>query len=159
MKLLKYLVPIVLLVAVTGCNQTEDPATLPAISNPSALAASVTVVEVDIIPHNPANRINCAGKNRLISVAIITTDDFDAMDVDHATVNFEGAYEAHIDDETGEPVRHTIDVNGDGDLDLVLHFLYRKTDLNCDSKEGCLTGEIYLGGDIYGCDFIKMFHK
>lgn len=89
----------------------------------------------------------------------MTTAAFDATTVDHATVEFEGAYEAHIDDLTGEPVRHEVDVDEDGKLDLVLHFLYRVTDLTCESTEGCLTGETFGGVSIQGCDFVSMFRK
>ncbi|NIM48758.1 MAG: hypothetical protein GTN78_10340, partial [Gemmatimonadales bacterium] len=84
-------------------------------------------VDIDIKPGSDPNSINCNNENGVVTVAILTTEDFDALTVDHATVTFEGASETHVDKKTGEPRRHEEDVDGDGDTDLVLHFRFGDT--------------------------------
>ncbi len=159
MKQLKYIMPVIalfLLVLMLGCNRADEPTEISSVGYGQVILPYIEV-EVNIQPHHPTSRVNCMAKNRLIAVGIMTTPDFDAADVDHATVCFEGAYEAHIDPETGEPVRHLYDVDEDGDKDLILHFLYRKTDLDCGSTQGCLSGETLDHVPIQGCDAINMF--
>lgn len=161
-KQLKLIVPAVLLLAslafIFSCNQSDDRAVTGSTKLSQFVVADLEV-PVDIVPHKPSNRVICTAANRLVAVAIMSEDGFDAMTVDHATVVFEGATEAHIDPETGEPVRHEIDVDEDGDLDLVMHFLFKETELTCDSEEGCLYGETFDGVSIWGCDKINMFAR
>lgn len=58
--------------------------------------------------------------NGQIAVAIFTTDDFDATQVDASSVIFAGALAVQSALE---------DVDGDGDLDMVLHFNTQDTNL------------------------------
>jgi hypothetical protein len=74
-------------------------------------------VTIDIKPGSDPNSINVAS-NGQISVAVFTTDDFDATKIDASTVVFAGAYAVQSVLE---------DVDGDGDLDMVLHFLTQDT--------------------------------
>jgi DNA-binding beta-propeller fold protein YncE len=76
------------------------------------LAMTAISVAIDIIPGEFPNSIN-PQSNRVIPVAILTTDTFDAITVDPLTVEFgpNGATEAH-----GRG--HIEDVDGDGDNDL-----------------------------------------
>jgi hypothetical protein len=76
--------------------------------------SSTVNVKMDIKPLSKQNSINCQNQNGVITVAILTTDDFDATTVDHTTVLFEGAEETHIDKQTGLPRRHEEDVDNDG---------------------------------------------
>jgi hypothetical protein len=120
---------------------------------------NVIIVDIDIKPGSDPNSINCKVKpnqNADIAVAILTTDDFDAMTVDHTTVSFEGAFETHVDKKTGEPRRHEEDVDDDGDIDLLFHFRYGDTGLTCASTEGMLVGETYDGTPIEGTDAVRM---
>ena len=76
-------------------------------------------VEIDVKPGSDPNSINLAS-NGVIAVAIFTTDDFDAALVDASTVVFAGASAV-----CGAPE----DVDGDGDLDMVLYFRVQDTNL------------------------------
>lgn len=86
----------------------------------------------------------------VIPVAILTTDDFDATTVDPLSVEFgpAGAIEAHG---TG----HIEDADGDGDLDLVLHFKTQEGGIQCGDTEASLTGETFGGQAIEGSDSVK----
>ena len=122
-------------------------------------ASSVTCeteVTIDIKPGGFPNSVNCENPNENIPVAILTTENFDATNIDHTTVTFEGASEIHVNQETGEPRRHEEDVDGDGDLDLVFHFHLIDTNLTCNSNEGTLIGETFDGQAIRGTDSVRM---
>ncbi len=127
--------------------------------NPSFLAITplppTISVAIDIKPSSDPNSINCTNDKGVIPVAILTTPDFDATTVDHTTATFEGATETHIDKKTGLPRRHEEDVDGDGDTDLVFHFRYGDTNLDCSSTEGTLTGETFDGTPIEGTDAVR----
>jgi hypothetical protein len=116
----------------------------------------VIPVEIDIKPGSDPNSINCQNKKEVITVAVLTTDDFDAMIVDHTTVSFEGATETHVNKSSGEPRRHEEDVDGDEDVDLVFHFRLGDTTLSCESTEGMLIGETVDGIPIEGIDAVRM---
>jgi len=111
---------------------------------------------LDIKPGSDPNSINCNNDQGVITVAILTTDDFDATTVDHTTVTFEGASETHVNRRSGEARRHEEDVDGDGDTDLVLHFRLGDTTLTCGSTEGSLTGVTFGGMAIELTDSVRM---
>jgi uncharacterized repeat protein (TIGR01451 family) len=117
----------------------------------------VIPVDIDIKPGSDPNSINCDSQNMkkgVIPVAILTTDTFDATSVDHTTVAFEGANESHR--KRGRVQRHEQDVDGDGDIDLLLHFKLKKTSLDCTSTSGSLTGQTFVGHNIFGTDTVRM---
>ena len=118
-------------------------------------AQSPTLIEIDIKPKSDPNSINCKNPKGVITVAILTTDDFDATTVAHTTVSFEGASETHVNKKSGNPKRHEEDVDGDGDTDLVLHFRLGDTDLTCEYTQGALTGKTFEGQAIEGADDIS----
>jgi hypothetical protein len=109
---------------------------------------SVIEVEIDIKPGSWPNSINLNQKGR-IPVAILTTEDFDAATVDPATVVFGPA--------AAVPVHYAMeDVDGDGDVDLILHFITAEIGLDEDSEEATLTGQTYDEMDIVGTDAVRI---
>lgn len=84
------------------------------------------------------------------SVADGDETDFDAAEVDPLSVAFGpgGAAEAH-----GKG--HIEDVDGDGDLDLMLHFRMQESGIRCGHTEAELTGETYDGERIAGVDTFR----
>jgi glycerophosphoryl diester phosphodiesterase len=106
-------------------------------------------VEIDIKPGSDSNSINPFSRG-VIPVAILTTEDFDALTVDEETVRF-GPAEA----EKKHKQAHVEDVEGDGDLDLVLHFRTHDTGMARGDTEACVTGESYEGVPIVACDSVR----
>jgi beta-glucanase (GH16 family) len=88
---------------------------------------------------------NSGNGNGVIPVALLTTDTFDATSVDHTTVRFGDAAEAHASMQTGVAQRHEEDYDGDGDVDLVFHFRADETGYDCDTTHLTLTGETFDG--------------
>lgn len=119
------------------------------ISDPGGLGlgASITVV-IDIKPGSFPNSINPRSQG-VIPVAILTTGTFDAAAVDAATVRF-GA--------TGTEAvpRHAAlkDVDGDGDINMILHFDTQSTGIWCGDTAALLTGETDDGQAFEGSDSI-----
>jgi hypothetical protein len=106
-------------------------------------------ISIDIKPATFPNSINPKSRGR-IPVAILSTSFFDATDADPATILF-GANGLEA-----APVQSAIeDVNGDGRMDLVLHFLTQETGITCETSSVSLTGETFSGVKITGSDFIE----
>jgi parallel beta-helix repeat protein len=110
----------------------------------------VTTVSIDVKPGSDSNSIN-PKSNGVIPVAILTTANFDAASVDPLSVKFgpNGAMEAH-----GQG--HHEDVDGDGDLDLLLHFKTAESGIQCGDTTVSLTGVTYSGQAITGSDAIEI---
>ena len=106
-------------------------------------------ISIDIKPDSFPNTINPRSKGK-IPVAILTTDSFDATSVDPTTVLF-GPTGSEV-----APVHSALeDVDGDGDIDLVLHFVTQHTAITCGNASASLTGSTFSGVKIKGTDSIE----
>lgn len=115
----------------------------------------VTPLEIDIKPGSFPNPIKLTSRG-VIPVAILSTEAFDATTVDPASVCFGDAEDASERDCSEAHGRgHIQDVDGDADLDLVLHFERRETGIGSGDTEACLTGEISSSQLIEGCDSVR----
>ncbi len=117
-------------------------------------------VAIDVKPGSGVNPVN-PGSKGVLPVAVLTTAsadgeplDFDPWDetsgVDPSSVVFGpsgGAHHVHANP-------HAEDVDGDGDLDMLLHFRVRETGIECGQTEAPLAGETWDGQAIVGSDSI-----
>jgi hypothetical protein len=102
-------------------------------------------ITIDIKPGSWPNAFNL-NPNGVTSIAVLTTDDFDAMTVDPTTITIE-----HY----AVPLRWSIeDVDGDGDLDMVFKFARVDLDLHEDTTSLTLYGKNLDGFDIAGEDAV-----
>ena len=109
----------------------------------------VLPVTIDVKPDSFPNSVNPKSKG-VIPVAVLTTDDFDATTIDPLSVKF-GTNEAGEVHDVG----HEEDVDGDGDIDLLLHFSTQATGIACGDTSVTLTGETFDGQTIQGTDSIQ----
>ena len=99
----------------------------------------------------------CNNSKGVVRVALLTTDSFDALSVDHNTVRFGDAAETHRNKKTGLAIRHETDFDRDGDRDLVFHFRAGRTGYECDTTDFTLTGETFDGQSINAAAFGRDF--
>jgi WD40 repeat protein len=117
---------------------------------------SEPVIAIDIKPNSDTNSVNPRSRG-VIPVAILTAStangdsfDFDAWTVDPATLAF-GPDGAAIKHSSG----HAEDVDGDGDIDMMLHFPTRETGLACSDTELTLTGATFDGSEFIAFDSVR----
>ena len=115
----------------------------------TTITPPVLTIALDIKPGGFPNSINPASKG-VIPVAILSDGTFDATTVDPATVRF-GAIGTEA-----APVQYALeDVDGDGQLDMIVHFANQSTGIVCGTTTGVLTGNTSSGQAIRGTDSIK----
>jgi hypothetical protein len=110
-------------------------------------------VDIDIKPGSDPNSINL-GSNGVIPVAILSSESFDATQVDPDTVTLAGA-EVAVRGKGNRSLAHHEDVNGDGLLDLVVQVETENLDSGAfQDGTAILTGETFGGRLIQGQDEI-----
>jgi hypothetical protein len=108
------------------------------------------IVGIDIKPGSDPNSIN-PSLGGVLAVAILGSDRFDTADVDVATLAF-GPSAAPFDHSHGP---HFEDVNGDGYMDLVSHYLIEATGISFGDMAACVVGETVDGWVFEGCDSVR----
>lgn len=104
---------------------------------------------IDIKPGGNVNSINLKSKG-VVPVAVLTTENFDALNIDSESVIFAGAYAVRWQVE---------DVDGDQDNDVLFHFKTEDlTDLSSDGTEAVLTGSTIDGIPFSGMDSVNIVH-
>ncbi len=122
---------------------------LPAMRGSSSPKDKEFLVTIDINPGVFPTAIT-PGRSELISVAVLSTGDFDATTVDPNSVLF-GANGTEA-----TPLNFTkVDVNGDGRLDAIFQFEMEYTGLVCGSASAVLTGKTFAGRDIKGTHAVE----
>lgn len=115
-----------------------------------ATMTPATQIVIDIKPGSSQNVIN-TGANGVIPVAVLSTPTFDATAVAPLSVRF-GPGEAVECHGKG----HIEDVDGDGDLDLLLHFRTEDADIRKEDVTATLSGRTIWARRIVGTDGVKV---
>ena len=110
-------------------------------------------VAIDIKPGAFPNSINL-GSNGVVPVAILSTANFDAKDVDIASITLAGASVRLKGNAT--PMASFQDVNGDGRLDLVVQINTEALELNSTDTLAVLHAKTKSGSPIIGLDSIRV---
>lgn len=110
-------------------------------------------VTIDIKPGNYPNSIKLQDTGN-IPVAIFSSDTFDASTIDVASLELNGAGVRII---KGKGLQYSFeDVNGDGLLDLMVHFDRGALQLTIGDTVATVTGMILDGNHIQGTDSVKV---
>jgi len=112
-------------------------------------------VDLDIKPGSDRNPVNPRSRG-LLPVTVFSSDSFDVTDIDPDTVRLAGASIA-VRGKHGKYMAHPEDIDGDGLLDLVVHFDTQDLCLD-DLRCGCalLSGSTRDGRQFEGCDQITL---
>jgi hypothetical protein len=116
-------------------------------------AIYVTVVGIDIKPGSDPNSINL-GAEGVVPVAVLGTPDFDASTVDASSLFLSGSA-VRLKGKSGN-AGSLEDVDGDGDLDLVVQFYIDQLALEEGATEAALAGTLLDGTPIVGYDSVRV---
>ena len=116
-------------------------------------AGKIAPLVIDIKPGSFPNSINLGSKGK-VPVAVLSTETFDATTLDVSSISFAGA--PVVIKNNGTFQASFEDVNGDGRLDLVLHFSTQALSLTSSSTEATLTGSTNTGRCVSGTDSVNI---
>lgn len=133
-------------------NRALTQAEIQALVNAGSAGKTIPI-KLDIKPDGVPNSINL-GSNGNVPVAILSTVTFDAATVNPTSVHLAGAPVKAKNN--GKLMASLEDVNGDGRLDLVLHFATAAMLLNENSTEAKLTALTHNGRCISGTDSVNI---
>ncbi len=111
-------------------------------------------VEINLNPGSEDNQINLNSKG-LVTIAVLTREGFDATTIDPATVRFAEAPVA-VRGAKAHLMASIEDVDGDGNLDLVLHFQVQDLQLESGVTQAVLTGQTYSGEQVRGSGIVSV---
>ncbi|KAB1187685.1 MULTISPECIES: hypothetical protein [Haloferax] len=117
---------------------------------------SIQEVSIDIKPGSDLNPVNPRSAG-VIPVAILGTADFDPSSVDVGSLRF--GSESAVGGGAGASAAHgghLEDVDGDGIVDLVLHFPVQDTGFGDGDELGIIVGQLDDGTNISGSDGVKV---
>ena len=137
----------------TGQVTKDVPDSLPELQNtlvPASDESQPNGIQIDVLPNDTDNLIR-VGRRGVVPVALITTPVFYAPDVDRYSLQF-GPNAALVAGRGGGPE----DVDGDGDMDYVVHFRAQEAGFSCGDNVAFLSG-LTIGDDIIiGSDTIEI---
>ncbi len=117
----------------------------------TGVTTNLKLITIDIKPGSEPNCINL-GSEGFIPVAILTTPIFHAADVDQSSLTLEGLH-TRVQGKSGN-IGSFEDVDGDGDLDLVVQFPTADLQLTEADTAVILEGSTLNGTPIQGVDAI-----
>ena len=107
------------------------------------------IVAIDIQPAS----LNCKARNGVVPVAVLGSTSFNVSDIDHTSVVFGPGAAAEAHSNTAGVTRHDeADINADGYADLMFHFRFDQTGIQCGDTSAWLTGQTSAGHGFLGDD-------
>jgi len=116
----------------------------------------VRIVNIDIKPGSDPNSINLGSQGN-VPVAIFSSPDFDATNIDPLTLTLAGA-SVKLKGK-GTPMTSFEDINEDGLIDIVVHVDTTALELSLGDTEAVLEGETYDGVRIRGTDTVRIVNE
>ena len=114
----------------------------------------LTQVDIDIKPGSDPNSINLCSEG-VVPVAILGSDSFDVNDIDSDTLRLADS-EVKVAGRSDRELCSVEDVNDDGILDLVCHFVTVELGLTGGDTEATVRGELLDGTPFEGTDSVNL---
>ncbi len=121
---------------------------------PEVVTPTGTLVEIDIRPGSEQNPVN-PKSNGVLPVAILSSDSFDATQVDPSTVFLAGAPVA-LRSQQDKYLTNEEDVNIDGLTDLVVKIETELMELEIPTGTAIMVGSTFEGELFWGEDFVRI---
>jgi hypothetical protein len=118
----------------------------------SIIASAAQQVEIEVEPRRHG-RMH-PGRQGIVSVAILGSADLDVRDLDERSLRL-GPGESEPTSHHGRGRTRRVDVNRDGEMDVVVRFDAREAGISVGDAQVCLFGETADRTAIEGCDAIE----